>query len=209
MKRPWVVGLAAALLGAGGAAAGFLWYQDWHESSTATEDELTLARDCLTSAKTDSNATSASGLLTQALAHARKAASLSGGQTLDTGLIEGEALILLTKYSTAVEVLEALVAAHPESAAAAELAADAHRESYRIAKRELDFSAAMQLYEKAVDLGAPPSALVSAARFAESTGHHEWTDRILESLEGKFPSSDELTVVKGLKAERAGAPESR
>lgn len=209
MQRTWILGAGSAVLGAAIALALFVWFQTAEEREREAADALAQAREALEAASGERHPARASGLLTQALTDARRAAAVSPTRRLEAGLLEGEALIRLTKYTAAIETLESLVAAFPQDAAAAELAAEAHRHAYLLAKRDRDFAAAIELYERAAQLGPRPSALAAAAVLAESVGHTEWTDRYFATLEERFPNSDECAAVKALRAARANAEGGR
>jgi tetratricopeptide (TPR) repeat protein len=203
MKAQHLAVAAAALVTFGAVIGGFLWWKSEKETQDEAQAALDSAREALESAKTAESKAKIPGLLSSAAEQARAARRLRPALSLDATLIEGEALIRATKFTAAVELLEDLVAAHPDDARAADLAAQAHHQSYLLAKRSQDFAAALQLYEKADSLGAPAGSLFAAAQLCEAAGQFELADKYIDTLQSKHSGSGEADAGKQMKAARA------
>jgi len=197
---------SVALLAAGGAVGAFVLWRQSSDTHDQSNEELQSAREYMDSARSTTDRAKIQSYLTEARAHANKAGQLWEKNIYEAMLIDGEALIRLTKYSSAVEVLERALALHPDDAKAAELAAGAHHQSFLLAKRDSDLAAAFQLYEKAADLGAPPRVLLAAAQLAESANQQELADKYIDRLQAAAPNAPEVDSARALREARAARP---
>lgn len=204
MKAPWLLAGIVAVIAGAGAIGGFVWWRGVEERHAESQGALEEAREFLEAAKGAESRSQAQALLTQVLQDARKAAQTWDRNAFEGALLEGEALLLLTKYSAAVEILERAVAERPEESRALALAARAHHESFRLAKRDADYAAALQLYERAAERGAAAPALLGAAEIAEEAGQRDLADRYVERLAGEAPGSEELRRARALQSGREG-----
>ncbi|MFN0205409.1 MAG: hypothetical protein ACKVS6_03745 [Planctomycetota bacterium] len=196
------------LLLAAGAAAATYYFVKYTREKDESNIELEEAKRLLEDARSMGDWSRARNILATVQTHASKAAATWEGNAIDAWIVEGEALLRMTKFREAGVMLEKALTRRPDDAHIIGLAAEASFHLYMISRRAADFDAAFSLMERAVGSNPARDLLLKAAILCNTRGQFERADQYISQLESSAPDSVEAAEARGLKAARA-AEESK
>lgn len=204
MKKSTLILAGSILVAVAAAAAGGIYTMKQLDLRSASAEKLKEAREALESARSTGNWNQSRNLVVQARSLAAEAANLWKSNATDAAVVEGEALLRMTKYRDAIQVLERAMMQQKDDAQIEALAAESYHQAFLTGRKESDFGRASNLYDSALEHGGGVDVLLNAGKLHESLSHHEDADHYFNKIESSAPDSREAQEVRNLKIQRGG-----
>jgi tetratricopeptide (TPR) repeat protein len=208
MNKKTIVILLAGGAAIAAATGGIVYLVKEARLRDESRAELEEAKRLLEDARSMGDWSRARNMLSSVQSHATVAARLNPANAVEAAVVEGEALLRMTKYRDALAVLDGALAARPEDLQVVSLSAETAFYLYNSGRRQVDYDRAFLLLDRAVTLGAGTDIVLKAAKLTNLGGQYDRADQYISKIEAAAPDSVEAAEARGLKLQR-GTPVER